>query len=195
MSDYTLGKDEALAILQRYTKSKKLIRHGLAVGAAMRRFASVLGEDADKWGSIGLLHDVDYEMYPDQHCVKSKEILANEGLPEDWIRSVLSHGWNIMPGVTDKPVHPMEWVLYTVDQLTGLIAATALMRPSKSLMDLEAKSVRKKWKDKAFAAGVDREVISTGAEQLGMELGQVIGETIAGMRAEAQALGLAGATA
>ncbi len=189
MEDYTLKIEQALEILKRYTKKEHLIKHGLAVGYAMQRFAYVFNEDIDKWGSIGLLHDVDYEMYPDAHCVKSREILTKEGLPEDWIYSICSHGWNIMPGVTEQPVHRMEWALYTVDQLTGLIGATARMRPN-GIQDLQTRSVRKKWKDKTFAAGVDRNVITVGAQGLKMDINQVITETIAGMRPHAEQLGL-----
>ena len=190
MSEIT--REKAFTILKRYTKTERLIRHALSVEAATRRFAGKFGEDVEKWGIIGLLHDVDYEMYPDEHCMRTQQLLEPEGFPLDWIRSIRSHGWDIMPGVEIEPSHRMEWVLYTVDQLTGLITAAALMRPSRSVLDIEVRSVKKKWKDKAFAAGVDRAVIQLGADKLGMELGDVIAETIEGMRAAAVELDLAG---
>ena len=156
----------------------------------MRHFAALFGEDEEKWGIVGLIHDLDYERYPDQHCLKVKEILTAEGWPEDYIHAVQSHGWGICCDV--EPVERMEKVLYTIDELTGLITAAALVRPSKSLLDLEVKSVKKKWKDKAFAAGVNRQVIQKGAELLGMELDEIIKETIAGMREVAAEIGLQG---
>ena len=182
-------RDQALSLLKRYTSSDGLIKHALAVEAVMRHFARKFGEDEDKWGLIGLVHDLDYEKYPDQHCKKSPEILRAEGWPEDYIRAVVSHGWGLCSDV--KPQSTMEKVLYAVDELTGLIVASALVRPSKSIMDLKAKSVKKKWKDKRFAAGVDRSVIEKGAEMLGMELGELISETIEGMKRVAKELGLA----
>ncbi len=185
-------REEAMELLRRYTKSAHLIRHAIAVEAAMRQFSKKLGENKEKWGIIGLLHDVDYELYPEEHCIKCRDLLLAEGLPLDWIRSIQSHGWQVIPGVEEKPIERMEWVLYTVDQLTGLISATTLVRPSKSLTDLESKSVRKKWKDKSFAANVDRSVIQRGLDALGMELNEAITETIAGMRIMADALELNG---
>ena len=156
----------------------------------MRHFAVLFGEDEEKWGIIGLVHDLDYERYPDQHCIKVKEILTDEGWPEEYIHAVQSHGWGICSDV--EPVQQMENVLYTIDELTGLITAAALVRPSKSILDLKVKSVKKKWKDKAFAAGVNREVIEKGAARLGMELDEVIQETIAGMQKVAAEIGLQG---
>ena len=156
----------------------------------MRHFAALAGEDPDEWGIVGLIHDLDYEKYPDQHCVKVREILTERGWPERVIRAVQSHGYGICSDV--EPQTRMEKVLYTIDELTGLIAATALVRPSKSILDMNAKSVKKKWKDKAFAAGVNREVIESGAKSLEMELDQVIAETIAGMQPAAEAIGLKG---
>ena len=156
----------------------------------MRHFANHFGEDEEKWGIIGLIHDLDYERYPDQHCIKVKEILTDEGWPEEYIRAVQSHGWEICSDV--EPVERMENVLYTIDELTGLITAAALVRPSKSILDLKVKSVKKKWKDKAFAAGVNRAVIEKGAARLGMELDEVIKETIAGMQKVAAEIGLQG---
>jgi predicted hydrolase (HD superfamily) len=163
----------------------------LAVEAVMRHFAELFGEpDVEKWAIIGLVHDLDYEMYPDQHCQKVREILMDEGWPEDYIRAIQSHGWGICSDV--EPVEKMEKVLYTIDELTGLIAATALLRPSKSILDLKAKSVKKKWNQKSFAAGVNREIIEKGLELLGMERDFIIEETIKGMQKVAEEIGLKG---
>ncbi len=192
MSDFSITRERAYELLGKYTKRENLLRHGIAVGAAMRHFAEKFGEDAAKWEVIGLLHDVDYEMYPEQHCHKSGEILKQEGFPPDWVQSVQSHGWKIMGDNLPEPQHIMEKTLYMVDQLTGLVAATALMRPSKSILDMGAKSVKKKFKDKAFAAKVDREVIRSGAQMVGIELGEAIAETIEGLKPVAAELGLAG---
>jgi len=183
-------RQEAYELLCEYNKSESLIKHALAVEAVMRHFAELLGEDPEKWGIIGLVHDLDFEMYPEEHCQKTKEILTERNWPEDYIRAVVSHGWKICSDV--EPVEKMEKVLYTIDELTGLIAATALMRPSKSIMDTTVKSVKKKWKQKSFAAGVNREVIAEGAKMLGMELDQVIAETIVGMQKVAAQIGLQG---
>ncbi|NLP36855.1 MAG: hydrolase [Firmicutes bacterium] len=183
-------REEAYALLCEYNKNDSLIKHALAVEAVMRHFAQLFGEDPEKWGVIGLIHDLDFEMYPEEHCHKTKEILTERNWPEDYIRAVVSHGWKICSDV--EPVEQMEKVLYTIDELTGLITATALMRPSKSIMDTTVKSVKKKWKQKKFAAGVNREVIAEGAEMLGMELDEVIAETIAGMQKVADQIGLQG---
>ncbi len=184
-----ISREEALRLLQEYVQDENLLRHALAVEGVMRHFAVLFGEDVEKWGIIGLIHDLDYERYPEEHCQKVKEILTAMGWPEDYIRAVQSHGWGLCSEV--EPVHRMEKVLYTIDELTGLVYAAALVRPSKSLLDLEVKSVKKKWKDKSFAAGVNREIINKGAEMLGMELNEVIKETIAGMRQVAAEIGLA----
>ena len=185
------NREEAYALLTKYNQSDSLIKHALAVEAVMLHFAELYGEpDPQKWGIIGLIHDLDYEMYPEQHCVKVRELLTEAGWPEEYIRAVQSHGWNICVDV--KPEHQMEKVLYTIDELTGLIGACALVRPSKSILDMEVKSIKKKWKDKAFAAGVNREIIAAGANSLGMELNQVIEETIKGMQKVAVELGLKG---
>ncbi|MFW6292181.1 MAG: HDIG domain-containing metalloprotein [Spirochaetota bacterium] len=186
----TPTRDQAWELLTTYTKSESLVRHGLSVEAVMRHFARTYGEDEEKWGVIGLVHDLDWEMYPQEHCAKTSEILREAGWPEDYIRSVMSHAWGFVTDV--KPEHRMEKVLYATDELTGLITATALMRPSRSVLDMQAKSVKKKWKDKGFAAGVDREVIARGAEMLEMEVGELITETIAAMREVADEIGLAG---
>ncbi|NLU53687.1 MAG: HDIG domain-containing protein [Clostridiaceae bacterium] len=183
-------REQALELLKKYNKNESLLRHAYAVEAVMRHFAEMLGEDKEKWGIIGLVHDIDYEMYPDEHCKKAREILEAENWPNDYIRAVESHGWKICTDV--EPVEKMEKVLYTIDELTGLVNATALMRPSKSIFDTETKSVKKKWKQKGFAAGVNREVIEEGAKMLGMELDTVIEETINGMKAVAEEIGLKG---
>lgn len=181
-------REMAWELLKEYNQSESLIKHALAVEGVMRHFAELFGQDPEKWGIIGLIHDLDYEKYPDQHCIKSKEILEERNWPQDYIRAVVSHGWQICSDV--EPVEKMEKVLYTIDELTGLITATALMRPSKSVKDLTVKSVKKKWKQKNFAAGVDRSIIEKGAQMLGMELNEVIEETIKGMRKVADAIGL-----
>nr|WP_237661311.1 HDIG domain-containing metalloprotein [Tepidanaerobacter sp. GT38] len=184
-------REQAFELLKKYTKSEALIRHALAVEAVMLHFAEVLDEpDREKWGIIGLVHDLDYEMYPEQHCQKVREILTQEGWPEDYIRAIQSHGWGICSDV--EPVEKMEKVLYTIDELTGLITATALLRPSKSILDLKVKSVKKKWNQKNFAAGVNRQVIEKGIELLGFERDFVIEQTIKGMQKVAEDIGLKG---
>ena len=180
----------ALELLQEFNKNDSLVKHALTVESVMRHFAGLLGEDEEKWGIIGLLHDIDYEMYPEQHCIKAKEILTERGWPEDYIHAVLSHGWKLCSDV--EPTEKMEKILYTIDELTGLIAATAIMRPSRSILDMEVKSVKKKWKQKSFAAGVNREVIEEGAALLGMEMDTIIEETINGMKKAAEEIGLKG---
>ena len=189
MSSNTPTREEAYKLLTKYNKNEGLIKHALAVEGVMRYFASKRGEDAEKWGIIGLVHDLDYEQFPDQHCLKTPEILREHHWPEDHIRAVVSHGWGICVDV--EPRTEMEKAVYAIDELTGLVVTTALVRPSKSLMDLTPKSVKKKWKDKRFAAGVNREVIEAGAEMLGMELTEIIQETILGMREIAADLDLA----
>lgn len=183
-------REEAMTLFLEHNKTENLLKHALAVEAVMRHFAVLLGEDPEKWGVIGLCHDLDYEKYPDRHCAMTKIMLEEAGWPEDWIRAVMSHGWKLCTDV--EPVLPMEKVIYTIDELTGLIMAAALMRPSRSLLDLELKSVKKKWKDQRFAAGVSREVIQEGADMLGMSLDDVITQTILGLRTAAEALGLQG---
>jgi putative nucleotidyltransferase with HDIG domain len=183
-------RDQALGVLRQYNQSEALIRHALAVEAVMRQLARRFGEDEDLWGVVGLVHDLDYEQFPEQHCKKTAEILGAQGWPELIVRAVVSHGWGICSDV--EPQTPMEKSLYAIDELTGLVAATALVRPSRSMADLTTKSVKKKWKDKSFAAGVNREVIEKGAQRLGVDLDQLIGETIAGMAKVADQIGLAG---
>jgi len=184
-------REEAFELLKEYNQSESLIKHALAVEGVMRYMARKRGQDEHRWGIVGLVHDLDYEKYPEQHCLKTEEILRQRQWPEDLIRAVISHGWGICTDV--KPETEMEKVLYAVDELTGLVVTTALVRPSKSVMDLKAKSVKKKWKDKRFAAGVNREVIENGAQMLGVEIGALITDTIMGMRAVAEQIGLRGA--
>ncbi|MDD3990631.1 MAG: HDIG domain-containing protein [Desulfobacterales bacterium] len=183
-------RDQAWALLNQYNQSESLIRHALAVEAVMRHMARQRGADEEMWGIVGLLHDLDYEQYPQEHCRQSERILRENRWPEDYIRAVVSHGWGICSDV--RPESEMEKVLFAVDELTGLVAAAALVRPSRSVMDLTAKSIKKKWKDKRFAAGVDRGIIEKGAAMLDMDLGALIEETIAGMRSAADAIGLRG---
>ncbi|NMA68898.1 MAG: HDIG domain-containing protein [Desulfitobacterium sp.] len=190
MVDYAQNREGAWTLLQEYVKSDTLLKHSLTVEAVMRHFATLYNEDPDLWGNIGLLHDIDFEMYPEEHCKKTREILSAHDLSEEFIRAIESHGYGILNDI--EPQSNAEKVLYTVDQLTGLISATALMRPSKSLYDLGAKSVRKKWKQKSFAEGVNREVIEEGAKLLGKELSEIITETIEGMKTVAEEIGLAG---
>jgi len=190
MNDNVPTRAEALGLLKKYNKSESLIKHALAVEGVMRYFARQRGEDEEKWGTIGLIHDLDYEQFPDQHCKKTEEILRQNSWPEEYIRAVVSHGWGICSDV--KPESEMEKILYTIDELTGLVVTTALVRPSKSVMDVKTKSVKKKWKDKRFAAGVDRSIIEKGAEMLGIELPDLITDTIMGMREVAEDIGLKG---
>ncbi len=182
------SRTEAYELLREYNENESLIRHALAVEAVMRHIARKFGEDEDEWGVIGLIHDLDYEKFPEQHCEKTKEILEQRFWPSEYIRAVLSHGWTICTDI--EPETRLEKTLFTVDELTGLVTATALVRPSKSLGDLKVKSVKKKWKEKSFAAGVDRSIIERGAEMLGMELAEVIQDTIDGMRTVSEDLGL-----
>ncbi|MPM22857.1 hypothetical protein SDC9_69316 [bioreactor metagenome] len=182
------NRDDALAVLRQYNESEALIRHAYAVEGVMRHFAEKLGEDAEYWGLVGLLHDVDYEKWPEEHLKVAPRLLAEAGFDADFIRAVEAHGWGLCSDV--KPEKKMEIVLYTIDELTGLITAAAYMRPSRSVMDMEVSSVKKKFKDKGFAAGVNREVILGGCEMLGMTLEEVIQESILGMREVHESLGL-----
>jgi putative nucleotidyltransferase with HDIG domain len=190
MTDRMPTRDEAFALLTEYNQSESLIKHALAVEGVMRYFAQRRGEDEQKWGIVGLIHDLDYERYPDQHCTKTAEILKAHHWPEELIRAVVSHGWGICSDI--QPESEMEKVLYAIDELTGLVTTSALVRPTRSVMDLTAKSVKKKWKDKRFAAGVDRSIIDRGAEMLGMERTELINGTILGMREVAEEIGLKG---
>lgn len=186
----SLTRDEALELLKEYNESDALVKHGLAVEGVMRHFARKYGEDEEKWGIVGLLHDLDYEKYPDQHCVKVQEIMQERDIDPEIIRAVASHGYGICVDI--EPQSQMEKVLYTIDELTGLVNATAIMRPSKSVLDLETKSVKKKFKSKGFAAGVDREIIKKGCERLEMDLGDVIEEVVLGMREVCDVIDLRG---
>ena len=190
MSKKIPTREEAFELLKKYNQTESLIKHALTVEAVMEHFAENLGEDKVKWGIIGLVHDLDYEMYPDEHCKKVAEILNGENWAEDYIRAVVSHGYGLCADV--EPVHVMEKILYTIDELTGLITACALLRPSKSVLDIEVKSIKKKWNMKAFASGVDRSVIEDGAKRLNMPLDEIINETIMGMRKVADKIGLQG---
>ena len=184
------SRDEAMALLKEFNRADNLIRHALAVEGVMRYMARTQGEDEDEWGVIGLIHDLDFERFPDRHCAKTAEILRERGWPEEAVRAVVSHGWGICSDV--EPQTALEKTLFAVDELTGLVAASALVRPSKSVLDMKAKSVKKKWKDARFAAGVDRAVIQKGADLMGVELTDLITDTIMGMREVAAAIGLAG---
>jgi predicted hydrolase (HD superfamily) len=186
----TPSRDEAFQLLQDYNQSESLIKHGLAVEGVMRYCARKRNGNEEQWGIIGLIHDLDYEKYPEQHCTKTETILREHDWPEDYIRAVVSHGWGICSEV--KPESEMEKVLYAIDELTGLVTTTALVRPSRSVMDLKPKSVKKKWKDKRFAAGVDRSIIEKGAEMLDVPLNDLILDTIMGMRDVAEVIGLKG---
>jgi predicted hydrolase (HD superfamily) len=183
-------RDSAFALFKKYNNSESLLRHALSVEGVMRYMAAKYGEDEEKWGIIGLIHDLDYEMYPEQHCIMTEKILKENNWPEDYIRAVLSHGWGLVTDI--EPVTLLEKTIYAVDELTGLVATSALVRPSKSVLDMEARSVRKKWNDKKFAAGVDRSVIEKGAEMLGVTLDELITDCIMGMRSVAKEIGLGG---
>lgn len=177
-----LTREEAWKLLKEYNKEHFHLQHAVTVEGVMRYFADRLGygDEADLWGIVGLLHDLDFEMYPDEHCVKEQEIMREHGIDERIIHATASHGYALTVDI--KPEHEMEKVLYAVDELTGLIGAAALMRPSKSVQDMEVSSVKKKYKNKNFAAGCSREVIERGADMLGWELSDLIGQTILAMR-------------
>lgn len=181
-------REEAWILLRQYNQNEALIHHALAVEGAMRYLARKKGADEEHWGVIGLIHDLDYEKYPEQHCHKTKTILEEKGWPEEYIRAVISHGWGLCNDV--EPRTDLEKCLYTIDELTGLVTAAALVRPSKSVLDLESKSVLKKWKQKNFAAGVNREVIEKGLQMLGVGLEELIQDVIMGMREKAEEIGL-----
>lgn len=178
----TITRDEAVALLQRYNKESFHILHAFTVEGVMRWFAKKLGyeKEEDYWGIVGLLHDIDFECYPKEHCQKAKELLKDANVEEDMIRSICSHGYGICSDI--KPEHKMEKILFATDELTGLIGAAAKMRPSKSVMDMEVSSLKKKFKDKSFAAGCSREVIKQGAELLEIDLQELMQQTILAMR-------------
>ena len=178
-----ISREQAFDLLKEYNKDSFHIQHALTVEAVMKWYATELGygDDAEYWGIVGLLHDIDFELYPDQHCIKAPELLRKGGVGEDIIHAVVSHGYGITVDVA--PEHEMEKVLFAADELTGLIWATALMRPSKSTKDMELKSLKKKYKSKGFAAGCSREVIERGATQLGWELEKLLTMTLDAMKA------------
>lgn len=180
--DNIMTREEAWALLTEYNKDSFHLRHAVTVEGVMRWFAEKLGygEEAELWSIVGLLHDLDFEMYPEQHCIKQQEIMRSRGVDERIIHATASHGYLLTVDI--KPEHEMEKVLYAVDELTGLIGAAALMRPSKSVQDIELKSVKKKYKSANFAAGCSREVIERGAELMGVTLDELITDTILAMR-------------
>ena len=198
MHESKLTRQQALDLLRQYNKEPFHIQHALTVEGVMRWYANELGhsDEADYWAAVGLLHDIDFELYPEQHCQKAPELLAAGGVGEDMIHAICSHGYGICCNI--EPQEEMEKVLFAADELTGLIWSAALMRPSKSVQDMELKSLKKKYKDKKFAAGCSRDIIQTGAERLGWELDTLLERTILAMRsceesvaAELAALGLA----
>lgn len=182
MAKEHIAREDAFELLKKYNKEPFHIQHGLTVEGIMKWYAKELGygEDAEYWGIVGLLHDIDFEEYPEEHCIKAPELLRAAGVGEDIIHAVCSHGYELTVDI--RPEHEMEKVLYAVDELSGLIGAAALMRPSKSVQDMEVKSVKKKYKSKGFAAGCSREVIERGAELMGVTLEELIGKTILAMR-------------
>ncbi len=183
-----ITRDQAEKLFKKYNKSESLYHHALSVEAVMREYAKKLGEDEDYWGIVGFLHDIDWEMFPEEHCKKAPELLKEIDTPDDMIHAICSHGYGLVTDV--KPEREMEKILYTVDELTGLVNATALMRPTK-IEGMEVKSVKKKWKDKRFAAGVNREVIEKGAEMAGLDISDLIATTITAMTKIAPEIGLA----
>ncbi len=185
-------REEAWMILTDHVKSPSLISHALAVEAVMRHVARKRSADEELWGIIGLIHDVDYEEHPEEHLRHATEILRRHGWPEVCVRAVASHGWGLFTDVA--PVTDLEKTLFAIDELTGLVAAAALVRPSRSVLDLPVKSVLKKWKDKGFAAGVDRRVIEKGAALMEVPLDQLIADTIEGMKTVAESIGLKGSS-
>ena len=190
MNEYIPTREQALSLLKQYNKTESLLKHAYAVEGVMRYMAEKAGEDAEKWGIIGLVHDLDYEMYPEQHCRMTEKILRDNHWPEEYIRAVLSHGWGLVTDV--EPQSSLEKTIFAIDELTGLVATSALVRPTKSVLDMEVRSVRKKWNDKRFAAGVDRKVIEKGAEMLGVTLDELINDCIMGMREVAEEIGIKG---
>ena len=177
-----ISYDEAFELLKKYNKEPFHIQHGLTVSGVMRWFAQEegFGDDAEYWAIVGLLHDIDFELYPDEHCKKAPDLLKNAGVGDDMIHSICSHGYGICVDI--KPEHQMEKVLFAADELTGLIGAAALMRPSKSVQDMELKSIKKKFKDKRFAAGCSCDIIKQGAEMLGWELTELMQKTLDAMK-------------
>ena len=190
MDSYIPSREQTLELFKKYNKTESLLKHALSVEAVMRYMARKAGEDENKWGIIGLIHDLDYEMYPEQHCKMTEKILRENNWPEDYIRAVLSHGWGLASDV--EPHTLLEKTIFAIDELTGLVATSALVRPTRSVLDMEARSVKKKWNDKKFAAGVNRSVIEQGAVMLGINLDDLITDCIMGMREAAEEIGLKG---
>jgi predicted hydrolase (HD superfamily) len=190
MNEKNPDRESALMLFKKYNKSDSLMKHALAVEGVMRYMARKYGEDEEKWGIIGLIHDLDYEMFPDQHCSMTKKILEENNWPDDYIRAVMSHGWGLVTDV--EPLSLLEKTIFAVDELTGLVVTSALVRPSRSVLDMEVRSVKKKWNDRRFAAGVDRSVIEKGAAMLGISLEELITDCIMGMREVAKEIGLTG---
>lgn len=188
MTEHIPTRDESWSLLNEFNRSESLIKHALAVEGVMRYMAGKSGKDVEQWGIIGLVHDLDYEQFPEQHCAKTEELLSERGWPPEYMRAVVSHGWGLCSDV--EPRSLLEKTLYAVDELVGFVTACALVRPSKSVMDLDVKSVQKKWKQKSFAASVNRQVIEKGADLLGVELSTIIQDVILGMRAVAPQIGL-----
>ena len=184
----TPTRQQVLDLVLHYNETTSLIKHAKAVEAAMRYRARKAGEDEELWGAIGLVHDLDYEKFPEQHCQKTEAILRENNWPEDHIRAVLSHGWGICTEV--EPQSLLEKTLYTVDELSGFVSACALVRPSKSVSDLEVKSVKKKWKQQSFAAGVDRQIVERGMVMLGVEFDEITADVIAALREVSDEIGL-----
>lgn len=184
-----MNREEAWNLLRQYNKESFHLRHALTVEGIMRYFAKELGyaDQEEYWGIVGLLHDLDFELYPEEHCVKSQELMREHGVDESIIRSTASHGWDLT-AANIEPEHQMEKVLFAIDELSGLIGAAALMRPSKSVQDMELKSLKKKFKDKHFAAGCSRDVIKQGADILGWPLDELMEKTIAAMRVDEAAI-------
>ncbi len=182
-----MNREEALALLQQYNQEPFHIEHGVTVGRVMRWYAEKLGygDEADFWEVVGILHDLDFERWPEQHCVKAQQIMGELGLEPRLIRAAASHGWGVSAEGLPEPEHAMEKVPFAADELTGLIGAAALMRPSRSCADMELKSLKKKFKDRKFAAGCSREIISRGAEKLGWELDRLLEDTLEAMKAHA----------
>ena len=183
-------RQEALELLREYNEGESLRKHAYSVEAVMRYIARKRGEDEEKWGVIGLIHDLDYEKFPDRHCSKTGEILREHGWPDEYIRAAVSHGWGICCDI--MPQTDLEKFLYAIDELTGLVVTTALIRPSKSVLEVQVKSIKNKWKDKRFAAGVNRSIIEKGAEMLQVPLDELIDDTIKGMQGIAETIGLKG---
>ena len=185
-----LSRDDAIGLWRKHNDDDYLYRHALSVEAAMRHFAARNGADPDFWGIVGILHDIDYQKHPDEHLKHARAMLEPAGCPEELIHAVESHGFGICSEV--EPTHVMEKTLFAIDELTGFIAACAIMRPSKSVLDIEAKSVKKKWGTAAFAAKIRRDIIQKGADMLGMPLDELIQETILALRPVAAEVGLKG---